>query len=193
MWSILHVGTVLTTILHVGTFTTESSIGNTLLTILAEHDEAHAHEGHDILFLCLGNFIPKFHTRMKVRPHRQRILYFSFISACKYDIFSPKRPANQANASKMPGLNLGDVVPDFDAETSMGPIKFHEWIGDRFRNSILPTLHLCISRFLRLVHPLIISSAAGRCSSATLLITRRSALRSWDPWQSSKMSSRRCA
>ena len=32
----------------------------------------------------------------------------------------------------MPGsLNLGDVVPDFEAETSMGPIKFHEWIGDR--------------------------------------------------------------
>jgi alkyl hydroperoxide reductase subunit AhpC len=31
----------------------------------------------------------------------------------------------------MPGLNLGDTVPDFDAETSMGPIKFHEWIGDR--------------------------------------------------------------
>eukprot|EP00802_Teleaulax_amphioxeia_P027097 Tamp_28341.p1 GENE.Tamp_28341~~Tamp_28341.p1 ORF type:complete len:223 (-),score=68.43 Tamp_28341:148-816(-) len=30
----------------------------------------------------------------------------------------------------MPGLNLGDTVPDFDAETSMGPIKFHEWIGD---------------------------------------------------------------
>ena len=32
----------------------------------------------------------------------------------------------------MPGsINLGDVVPDFEAETSMGPIKFHEWIGDR--------------------------------------------------------------
>ena len=31
----------------------------------------------------------------------------------------------------MPGLNLGDTVPDFDAETSVGPIKFHEWIGDR--------------------------------------------------------------
>jgi hypothetical protein len=32
---------------------------------------------------------------------------------------------------QMPGLNLGDTVPDFDAETSVGPIKFHEWIGDR--------------------------------------------------------------
>merc|ERR1712216_260906 len=30
----------------------------------------------------------------------------------------------------MPGLNLGDTVPDFSADTSMGPIKFHEWIGD---------------------------------------------------------------
>ena len=34
----------------------------------------------------------------------------------------------------MPGLNLGDAVPDFEAETSMGPIKFHEWIGDRYAN-----------------------------------------------------------
>jgi len=28
-------------------------------------------------------------------------------------------------------MNLGDIVPDFEAETSMGPIKFHEWMGDR--------------------------------------------------------------
>jgi alkyl hydroperoxide reductase subunit AhpC len=27
-------------------------------------------------------------------------------------------------------LRLGDVVPDFEAETTEGPIKFHDWIGD---------------------------------------------------------------
>ena len=37
----------------------------------------------------------------------------------------------------MPGLNLGDMVPDFDAETSVGPIKFHEWIGDRCASTFL--------------------------------------------------------
>jgi alkyl hydroperoxide reductase subunit AhpC len=27
-------------------------------------------------------------------------------------------------------LQLGDVAPDFQAETTLGPIRFHEWIGD---------------------------------------------------------------
>jgi len=29
----------------------------------------------------------------------------------------------------MPGLLLGQVVPDFEAETSDGKIKFHDWLG----------------------------------------------------------------
>lgn len=28
------------------------------------------------------------------------------------------------------GLLLGDVAPDFQAETTQGPIKFHDWAGD---------------------------------------------------------------
>ncbi|OJT07328.1 Peroxiredoxin-6 [Trametes pubescens] len=28
------------------------------------------------------------------------------------------------------GLRLGDIAPDFEAETTKGSIKFHEWIGD---------------------------------------------------------------
>ena len=28
------------------------------------------------------------------------------------------------------GLRLNDTVPDFTAETSQGPIRFHDWIGD---------------------------------------------------------------
>jgi len=27
-------------------------------------------------------------------------------------------------------LSLGDVAPDFEAQTTQGPIKFHDWIGD---------------------------------------------------------------
>src|SRR5882672_11043234 len=27
-------------------------------------------------------------------------------------------------------LQLGDVAPDFEAKTTEGPIKFHDWIGD---------------------------------------------------------------
>ncbi|KAG1753941.1 1-Cys peroxiredoxin [Suillus paluster] len=30
----------------------------------------------------------------------------------------------------MPSLRLGNIAPDFEAETTAGPIKFHEWIGD---------------------------------------------------------------
>jgi thioredoxin-dependent peroxiredoxin len=28
------------------------------------------------------------------------------------------------------GLQLGDTAPDFEAETTEGPISFHDWIGD---------------------------------------------------------------
>ncbi len=27
-------------------------------------------------------------------------------------------------------LRLGDTAPDFQAETTEGPIHFHEWLGD---------------------------------------------------------------
>jgi alkyl hydroperoxide reductase subunit AhpC len=27
-------------------------------------------------------------------------------------------------------LQLGDTAPDFEAQTTEGPIRFHEWIGD---------------------------------------------------------------
>ena len=27
-------------------------------------------------------------------------------------------------------LKLGDIAPDFEAETTDGPIAFHDWVGD---------------------------------------------------------------
>ena len=27
-------------------------------------------------------------------------------------------------------IRLGDIAPDFEADTTMGKIKFHDWIGD---------------------------------------------------------------
>jgi alkyl hydroperoxide reductase subunit AhpC len=29
-------------------------------------------------------------------------------------------------------LRLGDIVPDFTAESTEGPIRFHEWLGDKW-------------------------------------------------------------
>jgi alkyl hydroperoxide reductase subunit AhpC len=29
-------------------------------------------------------------------------------------------------------LRIGDIAPDFEAETTHGPIKFHDWIGDNW-------------------------------------------------------------
>jgi len=29
-------------------------------------------------------------------------------------------------------LRLGDTAPDFTAETTQGPVKFHDWIGDQW-------------------------------------------------------------
>jgi len=32
----------------------------------------------------------------------------------------------------MPSLRLGDLAPDFEQNSSLGPIHFHEWLGDNW-------------------------------------------------------------
>jgi thioredoxin-dependent peroxiredoxin len=32
----------------------------------------------------------------------------------------------------MPTLRLGDIAPDFEQNSSLGPIRFHEWLGDKW-------------------------------------------------------------
>lgn len=47
----------------------------------------------------------------------------------------------------MPTLRLGSTAPDFEAETTKGRIKFHEWIGDSWVVWIFypPSIHIqCI-------------------------------------------------
>jgi thioredoxin-dependent peroxiredoxin len=29
-------------------------------------------------------------------------------------------------------IQIGDIAPDFEADTTEGPVKFHQWIGDRW-------------------------------------------------------------
>lgn len=45
---------------------------------------------------------------------------------------SPSEAAAEALAValKMPGLLLGQVFPDFEAETTTGTIRFHEFLGN---------------------------------------------------------------
>src|SRR5829696_7549955 len=45
------------------------------------------------------------------------------LSLCEDLPCSPEEDSNMA-------LQLGDTAPDFEAETTEGTIKFHDWIGD---------------------------------------------------------------
>ena len=65
------------------------------------------------------------------------------------------------------GLRLGDIAPDFEAQTTKGDIKFHEWIG----NSWVST----IGRVHKRVQQSHFSDAARPSSSPTPVISPPSA------------------
>jgi alkyl hydroperoxide reductase subunit AhpC len=48
----------------------------------------------------------------------------------------------------MATLRLGDIAPDFEAETTLGKIHFHEWLGDswEFYFLILRISHLFVQQ-----------------------------------------------
>ena len=41
----------------------------------------------------------------------------------------------------MPTLRLGSIAPDFDAQTTKGPIKFHDWIGSSWVGPLFLSLY----------------------------------------------------
>jgi hypothetical protein len=50
--------------------------------------------------------------------------------------------------TKTHGNRLGDIAPDFEAETTLGKIHFHEWLGDswEFYFLILRISHLFVQQ-----------------------------------------------
>src|SRR3954467_6358299 len=40
------------------------------------------------------------------------------------------RPARTLSREVFMALQIGNTAPDFEAETTAGPIRFHDWIGE---------------------------------------------------------------
>jgi thioredoxin-dependent peroxiredoxin len=41
-----------------------------------------------------------------------------------------RRPAQQPQTETTMGLSINDIAPDFEADTTEGRIRFHDWVGD---------------------------------------------------------------
>ena len=39
-------------------------------------------------------------------------------------------------------VRLGDIAPDFTAQTTQGEIKFHDWLGDSWGVLFLSLIHI---------------------------------------------------
>lgn len=61
-----------------------------------------------------------------VRAWFPPLLYFALPAVTRATAHRTKH----FHGHSMPGLLLGDVFPDFEAETTTGTIKLHEFLGD---------------------------------------------------------------
>ncbi|HEX2102667.1 MAG TPA: redoxin domain-containing protein, partial [Solirubrobacteraceae bacterium] len=43
---------------------------------------------------------------------------------------SPRHAAHTSKGDQQMALQIGDTAPDFEADTTEGRIRFHDWIGD---------------------------------------------------------------
>ena len=53
-----------------------------------------------------------------------------FAPSCGWSTLPAIAGGNHESCSQDGGLRIGAVAPDFEADTTEGRIKFHEWIGD---------------------------------------------------------------
>ena len=70
---------------------------------------------------------------MKLRDDDQNQFCQGAQRIYKVQHFSPcqdKLSYLSSSLENMPTLRLGSIAPDFEAQTTKGNIKFHDWIGD---------------------------------------------------------------
>src|SRR5262245_60141687 len=71
-------------------------------------------------------WIKRFYLRSPIEAGEHSILILG-----DFDWAWPRAglPPHQVAESKM-ALQLGDIAPDFEADTTQGHIRFHEWLGN---------------------------------------------------------------
>src|SRR5438067_103764 len=74
-----------------------------------------------------GQFLERFATALS-QPARTRE-FASPLGRCTPLVRTMSSELGSAQEDRM-GLHIGDTAPDFEAQTTEGPIRFHEWIGD---------------------------------------------------------------
>ena len=72
--------------------------------------------------------------------HSQAEKFFSTTPSFEFD--STGREKQRRNV-KMPTLRLGDIVPDFTADTTEGEIRFHDWLDGSWAIFFRWLLHSC--------------------------------------------------